>query len=61
MGDMGRGVRKAYKNFLSVGVKQADIKLYPDLRHEILNEKSGTVVYHDVLAWIKGQKCFLER
>lgn len=61
VGNMGRGVQKAFRNFRSAGVKNADIKLYDGLRHEILNEESNMEVYTDVLAWLKGQNCFSDR
>ena len=55
VGDMGRGVQKAYQNFLSAGVEHAELKLYQGLRHEILNEETRTEVYEDVLTWLVGQ------
>ena len=54
VGNMGKGVKKAHHNFLSVGVKQADLRLYDGLRHEILNEDSHREVYADILAWLEG-------
>ena len=55
VGNMGRGVQKAHQNFLEVGVKDADIRLYDGLRHEILNEDSHMEVYTDILVWLKQQ------
>ena len=59
VGNMGQGVRKAYQNFMSAGVKNADIKLYDGLRHEILNEESHLKVYADILAWLRKQTALL--
>ena len=59
VGNMGQGVRKAYQNFMSAGVKNADIKLYDGLRHEILNEESHLKVYADILAWLRKQTAML--
>lgn len=40
-------------NFLkSVGYKNIIAKLYPDMRHEVLNEMRKSIVYNDVLNWI---------
>ena len=53
VGDLGKGVRKAYNSFRKAGVKDVELKLYPGLRHEILNEKEKDQVYADILAWIE--------
>lgn len=53
VGDMGKGVRKAYESFQKAGVKDVELSLYPGLRHEILNEKERDRVYADIWAWIK--------
>ncbi len=53
VGDLGKGVQKAYQSFLAAGVRDVDIKLYPGLRHEILNEKESDQVRADIWAWIE--------
>lgn len=53
VGDMGKGVRKAYGRFRRAGLKDVEIKLYHGLRHEILNEVSKQYVYKDVLDWLR--------
>jgi alpha-beta hydrolase superfamily lysophospholipase len=35
-------------------VKNVEVKLYPNVRHEILNDNSRDEVYGDVLGWIEG-------
>ena len=52
VGDMGKGVEKAYKCFKRAGLKDVRMKLYHGLRHEILNEASRQYVYQDVLTWL---------
>ena len=52
VGDMGKGVEKAYRCFQKAGVRDVSIKLYHGLRHEILNEKTKRYVYGDVLGWL---------
>ena len=51
VGDMGAGVRRTYDAFKRAGIKDVTLKLYPGLRHEILNEKNRQLVYDDVLAF----------
>ena len=40
VGDCGNGVRRTYQEFRRAGVQDCTLKLYPGLRHEILNEKA---------------------
>ena len=54
VGDMGKGVRRAFRSFEKAGVKDVSIKLYHGLRHEILNEKSSRFVRQDVLDWLRA-------
>ena len=55
VGDMGKGVERAYRSFQRAGVKDVSCKLYHGLRHEILNEKSRRFVYQDVLDWLSAR------
>ena len=56
VGGLGKGVRRAYESFRRAGVRDAALKLYPGLRHEILNEKEREQVYADLLAWIEAHR-----
>lgn len=55
VGDMGRGVLRAYESFVRAGVLDAELKLYAGLRHEILNERPAERdrVHADLLAWLR--------
>lgn len=53
VGDSGKGVQKAYQSFLDAGCRNVSIRLYPNGRHEILNELNREEVYADVLAWME--------
>lgn len=53
VGEQGKGVKKAYKAFKDSGMKEVDMKLYPGLRHDILNEKNYEEIYKDILKWIE--------
>lgn len=52
VGGNGRMVKKAYELYREQGIKNLKIKLYKDMRHEILNEVGKQEVYKDIIAWI---------
>jgi alpha-beta hydrolase superfamily lysophospholipase len=54
VGDNGKMVKKAYKKYKKAGLSKVRIKLYEDMRHEILNEIAKEEVYEDILAWMSG-------
>ena len=53
VGDMGRGVKRAYESFRRAGVRDVELKLYEGLRHEILNEDCRAAVCSDLWSWIE--------
>ena len=53
VGEYGKGVEKAYEAFCKAGLKNVTIRLYPDGRHEMLNELNKADVYNDILTWLK--------
>ena len=55
VGDYGKGVEKAYQAFCKAGLKDVTIRLYPDGRHEMLNEINKDRVYSDILAWLNSK------
>jgi len=52
VGENGKGVIKAYRSFLSVGMEDVTVKLYPEARHELVNELNKDEVFADVLGWL---------
>ena len=52
VGDMGKGVRRAYESFRAAGVRDVALKFYPGLRHEILNEDCQETVFEDLFQWM---------
>ena len=52
VGDMGKGVRRAYESVLAAGVRDVGLKFYPGLRHEILNEDCREEVFQDLFHWM---------
>lgn len=53
VGACGKGVRAAAKLARSAGVADVQVKLYPHMRHEILNEEDKAQVMDDIAAWIE--------
>ena len=54
VGANGAGVRKVAGWFKDAGVRDLAVTLYPEGRHEMLNEINRDQVYRDVLAWLEG-------
>lgn len=52
VGDLGKGVIAAQRAFEKAGMQRVERKLYPGMRHEILNEPGHAEVYADILRWI---------
>ncbi|WP_317856314.1 alpha/beta hydrolase [Chakrabartyella piscis] len=59
VGDWGKSPNKVYQSYLKHGLQNVELKLYPEDRHEILNELDRDVVYADLLQWILNhlQQC----
>lgn len=53
VGDFGKGVRSVYKQYQKLGMKDVELKLYPNDRHEILNELDRECVYQDLYDWME--------
>ncbi|MEV2696011.1 alpha/beta hydrolase [Paenibacillus larvae] len=51
VGNMGKGIQKLMKTYSRLGL-QAESKLYPGARHEILNELNRDEVTIDVIDWL---------
>ena len=54
VGDYGKGVKKAFDMFKNAGMKNVKLKLYPNDRHEILNETDRSQVYDDLYSWLNA-------
>ena len=52
VGGNGSLVTRLYEQYLGLGLTDVEMKLYPDARHEILNEINRDEVYADFLAFI---------
>ena len=53
VGSYGKGVEQACAAFKKHGMQDVAIKLYPEGRHEMLNELNKNEVYEDLLTWIQ--------
>jgi len=52
VGPYGKGVEQAVKEFKPAGMVNVALKLYPEARHEILNEINRQEVYRDITRWL---------
>ena len=53
VGDYGAGVRKVAEMLMETGHTRVTTKIYPECRHELLNELNRDEVMNDIAAWIK--------
>lgn len=53
VGDYGKGVRTVYDRLRAAGVRDITLHLYPEGRHEILNEPEKQTVYEDIERWLE--------
>ena len=60
VGSMGRAAPKVASFMRACGVRDVETKLYPDARHELLNEVNRIQVEDDVVGWLV-RKGILER
>lgn len=56
VGEYGAGVRRALESFKAAGTEDAEIRLYPGDRHEVLNEPDRETVFRDILAWLEARE-----
>ena len=52
VGSNGKGVEAVYRRYKKQGAN-ASLKLYPGMRHEILNELDRLTVFEDILNWME--------
>ena len=53
VGEQGKAVNQVYAKMEKLGFSQVEKKLYPGMRHEILNELGKEEVYQDIYNWIR--------
>lgn len=52
IGDYSKGVLETVENLKRDGFQDVNVKIYPNMRHEILNETGKEEVFKDVMNWI---------
>ena len=55
VGGAGNGVRQVHRLFIAAGTQDLELKLYPDMLHEILNEPDRQQVFDDLAAWLEAR------
>ena len=55
VGAMGEGVLACVDAFKRSGMHHVSLRLYPEGRHEMLNETNRQEVYADIFAWLEQQ------
>lgn len=53
VGNFGQGVKRVFAQMQELGLTDVTCKLYPNDRHEVLNELDRAQVYEDVLRWLE--------
>ncbi len=56
VGLMGKGLPKLAQAYENTGQNQVSLKLYPNGRHEMLNEVNALEVSTDIIDWLKNQQ-----
>ncbi|CAD0224325.1 alpha/beta fold hydrolase [Chryseobacterium sp. JV274] len=52
IGDFGKGVMYTVNNLKTDGFQNVEVKIYPEMRHEILNESIREEVLNEIYNWI---------
>lgn len=61
VGNFGKGVEKAYNLYRSCHLGDVSIKVYENLRHDILHEKIKFNIFEDIYNWLKARKLVKEK
>jgi len=56
VGDYGNGVQRTALSLQQAGLRDVQVRLYPNDRHEVLNELDRQEVYADVLSWLNSHR-----
>ena len=55
VGRMSQGVLTCIDAFKRAGMRQISIRIYPEGRHEMLNESNHEEVFQDILSWLEAR------
>lgn len=53
VGNFGKGVHLLVRWYKSFDINNVECKIYPNMRHEVLNEYEKETVMEDILEWLK--------
>ena len=53
VGNMGKGVQQVYAAYQKADRKDINLTLYPDARHELLNETNRREIIQDIIEWLE--------
>lgn len=51
-GENGKDVEVVYRKYLKGGLEDVSLKIYPEARHEMINETNRREVFNDILDWM---------
>ncbi|MGG4393793.1 alpha/beta hydrolase [Paenibacillus thiaminolyticus] len=54
VGQYGKGIRRLAEMYRELGIREVECILYPEARHELLNEKNRDEVTSDCLSWLRN-------
>ncbi|WP_099187654.1 alpha/beta fold hydrolase [Tepidibacter mesophilus] len=57
VGSNSKDVVRLYNMYKKAGIKNIDLKIYNNGRHEMLNELNKYDVYEDIVRWIRNIRC----
>ena len=52
VGEYGKGVKQVFEDLKKTGHQNVIMKLYPEARHELLNELNRDEVMSDIVGWM---------
>lgn len=55
VGDFGKGVFRTANNYTQLGMENIAVLLFPEARHELLNELNNEEVYKTIHQWLREQ------
>lgn len=56
VGGFGKGVTKLYHKYRKHGMMDVSMKMYPDDRHELLNETNRAQIFKDMYGWLESKR-----
>lgn len=55
VGDFGKGVTKVCNEYKKVGVQDLTLKIYNNLRHDIMHEDDRFTIYDEIYGWLHSK------